>query len=69
MFSDKSRLIKGCFGLFFFFFHSLGSARMAGLLISSVGRGNWELPGHGASLTLSSGCKNVYQNRRDPFRF
>lgn len=59
MFSDKSRLIKGCFGLLFFY--SLGSARIAGLLISSVSRGNWKLPGHGASLTLSSDCKNVYQ--------
>lgn len=59
VFSDKSRLIKGCFG---FFSLSAGSAGIAGRLISSVsGGGNWKLPGRGASLTLSSDCKNVYR--------
>lgn len=67
MFSDKYRLIKGCFGFFF----SLGLAGIARLLIRSIIKGNWKLLGHRASVTLSSDSKNVYQappHWRDLFR-
>lgn len=61
VFSDKSRLIKGCFVLFF----SLGSAGITRFLISSIIRGNWKLPEHGASVTLSSDCKKCLPSAPD----